>query len=121
MQPDLFSDPLPADLSRVGPRGETLYIAPSNDLVSRHCSAMGALKAQPNKEAQHQRMLAMYRQHGGLTDAEMEALTGIDRSSVTPRRTELIKLGLVESDPAGTRKNPQSAVSNKLWRLKGSE
>lgn len=110
-----FSAPA-ADLVTTSPTGRALPpIAPASG-VSRHCSAMGALKAQSFAEAQMQRVLAAYREHGPLTDAEVESITGIDRSSVIPRRTELVKRGLVEKDDGRTRTNPKSGISNTLWR-----
>jgi hypothetical protein len=110
----------PADVTTTSPTGQSLAslppIAPAQG-VSRHCSAMGALKASEHAEAQMQRVLVAYREHGPLTDAEVEKLTGIGRSSVIPRRTELVRRGLVEKD-GRTRKNPATGVSNTLWRLR---
>lgn len=82
-----------------------------------HCSQMGAKAARVFASQQRERMMAIYAERGPLTDCEMEAISGIDKSSITPRRNELIKFGVVEKDDGRTRRNPRTGISNTLWRM----
>jgi len=60
-------------------------------------------------------LLAAYKQSGPLTDAEVAERTGLMRTSVIPRRRELMKRGLVVE--VGSRKNEQSGVTNTTFGL----
>lgn len=84
-------------------------------LRTQHASAMGALKADERMGRQMVLLLTAYRQHGPLTDAEMAERIGIQRSTVIPRRRELMARGLVVE--VGHRKNPQSGVTNTTFGL----
>jgi hypothetical protein len=75
-----------------------------------HSSACGAIDAGRRSGRQALTILSAYRQYGSLTDAEVETRTQIQRSSVIPRRRELMRLGLVME--IGFRKNPASGVTN---------
>lgn len=111
---DLCTDP-PVDPSRVSPTGQPLPpIAPSPDRIAKHASSMGALAAQSVAGAQMQRLLDAYKQHGPLTDLEAEDHTGIQRSSVIPRRRALIKQGLVQE--IGSKKE-RTGITNTTWGL----
>lgn len=83
--------------------------------ISRHCSYQGAVSAQERVGRQALAMLAAYRAHGALTDAEMAITVGIERSSVNARRSLLVKLGLVEA--GGVKRNDITGISNTLWQL----
>lgn len=80
-----------------------------------HASIEGAQDASERAARQALQLLTAYRQYGDLTDAEMEAKTGIQRSSVIPRRRELMKRGLVVE--VGHRKNPASGVTNTTFGI----
>lgn len=82
---------------------------------SKHTSFLGAQDASSRAANQCIRLLEMYAKHGSLTDAEMETLTGIQRSSVIPRRRELQHRGLVQE--IGSRKNPASGITNTTYGL----
>jgi hypothetical protein len=62
-------------------------------------------------------VLTAYGQNGALTDIDVEFLTGINRTSVIPRRRELMKRSLVVE--VGTKKNEQSGRSNTTYDLAG--
>ena len=80
-------------------------------------SEAGARKAQASAAAQCARLLAAYRTHGeGLTDAEAAYWTGLDRTSVIPRRHALMRDGLVVE--TGARVNPKSGVKNAVYGVK---
>lgn len=113
-----FAPPL-ADVSKTGPCGEPLPPVQGQATgAALHCSSMGAKQARVFNAQQRARMLAIYAERGPLTDVEMETISRIDKSSVTPRRNELIAMGLVEKDDGRVRKNLKSGVNNTLWRLK---
>ncbi len=92
-------------------------IAPAQSPLARHCSSMGAADAAHRADRQSLALLALYRQHGALTDAEAADLLGIQRSSINARRNTLIALQLVDGQPKGTRKNATTGISNALWGL----
>lgn len=81
-------------------------------LRSQHASAMGAIRVQPKAAEQRATVYATY-QDGPKSDAQVSALTGIQRSSVIPRRRELMKLGLVVE--VGFVRNEHSGVSNTTY------
>lgn len=83
-----------------------------------HCSQMGAKEARVFASQQRERMMAIYAERGPVTDCEMEAIAGIDKSSICARRNELIKFGVVEKDDGRTRKNRKTGISNTLWRIR---
>jgi hypothetical protein len=97
-------------------------IAPSASIQARHCSAMGAQKAEESRETLWTAMLGGYAQEP-LSDAELSwslsVLFGRDipPSTISARRSELIGQGLVHPFAVGTRKNPKTQVSNSLWGL----
>lgn len=77
------------------------------------CSKAGAEQATAHCRRQCDQLLALYAQHGDLTDAESATLMGLERSSVIPRRRELMKRGLVQE--VGTRDNVTSGIANTTW------
>ncbi len=92
-------------------------IAPSADLTAKHCSSMGALKIAPSRENLWERMLRCYAE-GPCTDAELAERIGVPCSTISARRSELIKQRLVDPVACGTRKNRRTGVSNALWQLR---
>lgn len=105
------------DVSQVSPVG--VPIQQHGSLRSRHSSSEGAKAVQPHAERQMCTVLDTYKTHGPLCDTEVELLTGIDRSSVIPRRRELEKRGLVIE--VGFRKNPKSGRSNTAFNATGGQ
>jgi hypothetical protein len=86
---------------------------------SRHASAMGAQASGEVAGRQMVTLLTAYREHGSLTDIEIETVTGVQKSSVIPRRRALQKRGLVVE--IGHRVNPASGVSNTTYGLQGAQ
>lgn len=82
-------------------------------LRSTHASSEGAKHASERVGRQMLQILTAYAQYGPLTDAEVEEHTTIRRTSVIPRRRELMKRGLVEE--VGHRKNPQTGITNTVF------
>lgn len=62
-------------------------------------------------------LLTIYRKAGPLTDAEAAERTGLMRTSIIPRRRELMKRGLVVE--VGHRKNPTTGITNTTFGLSG--
>lgn len=88
-----------------------------SSVQSRETSRQGARKIAPKVYDLHERMLWQFRLKGALTDAEMAELLDVERTTVNARRSELIRLGLVDLAPKGTRKNPKSGLKNATWGL----
>lgn len=62
-------------------------------------------------------LFVLYRSRGPLADQEAADTLRIQRCAVNARRASLIKLGLVDPEPKGTRKNPRTGVRNASWGL----
>lgn len=90
-------------------------IAPSADPVAKHCSSMGALKIAPAAAWKRDQLAALYQAHGPLTDQEAADLLRWPRSSVIPRRTELMVEGRVQR--VGTKRNPATGISNTTYTV----
>lgn len=109
---DLFAP----DVRPVSDSPVNVPIAPSADLTAKHCSSMGALKAQAQREYLWECMVFWYR-IAPRTDAELAVKLHVAPSTISARRNELIKKGYVAEESCGTRKNPRTGVSNTLWQL----
>lgn len=96
----------------------TVPVQPMGSPLARHCSSLGAAKAGEVVGRQMVTLLTAYRQHGELTDVEAEARTGIQKSSVIPRRRALMLRGLVVE--TGHRKNPRTGITNTTFGLAGA-
>lgn len=83
--------------------------------LSRHCSYQGARHAAERAGRQALALLALYRLHGPLTDAQAASLLHVERTTVNARRNELKRLGLVRA--IDTAKNPDTGVRNTTWGL----
>lgn len=97
---------------------QTVPIAPSENPLARHCSALGAQDAQPHACAQAQRYLRLLAKRGdhGLTDYEAANLMGIERTSITARRRPLCTL----AEPwviSGTTRPGPTGIRNTVWIL----
>lgn len=57
--------------------------------------------------------------HGDCRETDQEAADrlGLQRCAVNARRSGLIRLGLVDAQPKGTRKNPTTGITNSTWGL----
>lgn len=93
----------------------TAPVQTRGSLRTRHASAQGATSANERVARQMVTILDAYRQHGPLTDIEMEARTAIQKSSVIPRRRALMQRGLVVE--IGHRKNPATNITNTVFGL----
>jgi hypothetical protein len=85
--------------------------------TSQACSREGAAAVKAKLATQLMAVLNTYK-YQELTDAQVSSLTGIQRTSVIPRRRELMKRGLVEKK--GTARNPDSGVTNVRYGLVGA-
>ena len=85
--------------------------------LAAHCSFLGAQDAAERAQTQSAALLAAYRTHGPLTDAEAAHLLRLDRSSVNARRSQLIAEGQVQA--AGSRINRDTGIRNTTWGLVG--
>lgn len=86
--------------------------------ISRHCSALGALNAQPRACRQTKRYLRLLAARGasGLTDWESADLMGIERTSITARRRPLCRIADPWIVTNGTRPGP-TGIRNTVWVL----
>lgn len=84
-------------------------------LRTTHASQEGARDASERVGRQMVTLLTAYRSYGDLTDVEMEQKTGVQKSSVIPRRRALMARGLVQE--IGHRKNPATGISNTTFGL----
>lgn len=82
---------------------------------TRHASSQGAQDASERVGRQMVTLLTIYRQQGPLTDAEAAERTGLMRTSIIPRRRELMRRGLVVE--TGFKKNEQTGVRNTTFGL----
>lgn len=80
-----------------------------------HTSYLGAVDASGRVSRQCAQILGMYRVYGSLTDAQMADMTGIERSTVIPRRRELQRRGLVTF--SGHHRNALTGILNKTYGL----
>lgn len=78
-------------------------------------SEVAAKRITGHARTQHARILALIHERGaeGLTDDEGEAQLGIKPQSYTPRRGELVKIGLVVD--SGKRRNTDSKRPAAVW------
>jgi predicted ArsR family transcriptional regulator len=82
--------------------------------IARHCSHQGAVDASERAGRQALALLALYRQHGPLTDREAARRLDVERTTINARRNELVKLGLVTSHGS---KRADTGIRNTLWGL----
>jgi len=94
-------------------------IQQQGSLRSRHASAEGAKAAGEVVGRQMIRILEAYRKFGPMDDLQVERATGIQRSSVIPRRRKLMEAGLVVE--LGSHKSPFSGRTNTVYGLPGQE
>lgn len=71
--------------------------------TARACSLSGAIDAEPRAGTQARHVLEVIRQAGarGVTDWDLKALTGLERSTICARRNALLDADLVR--PWGSR------------------
>lgn len=79
-------------------------------------SKAGADAVQGSLQRRCAELLNVYLEHGPLTDLEAAHYLGWERTSVIPRRHQLVRRGQVQK--CGTRKNPRSGVENDVYGLK---
>lgn len=85
--------------------------------TTRQCSRDGAVSGEERVGRQMVTLLTIYRREGALTDAEAAEKTGLMRTSIIPRRRELMTRGLVVE--VGHRKNPTTGIMNTTFGLSG--
>lgn len=87
--------------------------------LSRHCSAMGAIDAQPRVSRQTRAYLVMLASRGshGATDWEAGIFLGWERTTVNARRGPLCKGDCPWVTTVETRPGPTGRVQNAVWVL----
>lgn len=103
--------PLFDDLYRPTVEPITVPFQPSSET-----SRAGAKRVEKIAGRQCQELAEAYRIKGPMTDHEAAEWLGWERTTVIPRRHQLIHAGQVEK--TGTRTNPASGVSNAVYGLK---
>ena len=93
----------------------TAPIQQRGSIRSRHASTEGAGAVKERVARQMLIVLMAYKTHGALNDAEVETITGIQRSSVIPRRWALLRAGLIQE--IGHRVNVKSGKSNTAYGI----
>jgi hypothetical protein len=104
-QPSLFHVPPVAGASAIAREAET----------PQATRRKGLTEAQLHRDNLWSEMLDLYGV-GAKTDAEMAKMLGVERTTVTARRDELIKAGKVKATGV-TRLNQKSGVPNMTWGL----
>lgn len=81
-------------------------------------SRQSAIEAVPGAKTQRMVILRLFRDAGarGLTDDEIEAITGYKGSAVRPRRIKLAQDGLIEL--AGFTRPTRSGRDAVVWKIK---
>ena len=96
---------------------QALTIAPSVHPAARETSALAAVSNQPARANQNTRVLALITAAGetGLSDIEIQSLTGFLRATICARRGDLRSL----LTPAATRHTPRwTTTTYTRWRRK---
>lgn len=92
-----------------------LIVAPSKHAHAKETSALAAVGNHPHRVTQNQRLRELLKERGefgGLSDPEIQKITGWERSTICARRADV---GVV---PTGERwKNPKTERSYTRWRL----
>lgn len=96
-----------------------LTVAPSRHAEARETSALAAAANHPRRATQNTRLLELLRErgpHGGLSDPEIQRLTGWERSTICARRADV---GVRPTSERWT--NPKTNRTYTRWRLATDE
>lgn len=98
---------------------KALIVAPSKHAQARETSALAAAANHPRRVTQNQRLTELLKERGpfgGLSDPEIQKLTGWERSTICARRAD------VGVRPTGERwTNPNTTRTYTRWRLATAE
>lgn len=98
---------------------KALIVAPSKHAHARETSALAAAGNHPHRVTQNQRLAELLEERGkqgGLSDPEIQKITGWERSTICARRADV---GVV---PTGERwTNPKANRTYTRWRLATAE
>jgi hypothetical protein len=82
-------------------------------------SKAAAAKIRPHRATgQRAVLMALHEHPGGLTDLELQEVTGLRGSTERPRRVDLCRAGLVYSE--GTRTPESGRRASSVWKLTAS-
>lgn len=94
---------------------KALIVAPSKHARSKETSALAAVANHPHRVTQNQRLTELLKERGpfgGLSDPEIQKITGWERSTICARRAD------VGCRPTGERwTNPKTKRTYTRWRL----
>lgn len=96
-----------------------LIIAPSKDVRARETSALAAVGNHPHRVTQNQRLRELLKDRGpfgGLSDPEIQRITGWERSTICARRADV---GVRSTSERWT--NPKTNRTYTRWRLATDE
>lgn len=87
--------------------------------ISRHCSALGAIAAQPRACRQARAYLMLLRERGddGLTDYESAILLGLERSTINARRGSVSQGDEPWVIASGRTRPGPTGIRNTVWVL----
>lgn len=94
---------------------KALIVAPSKHAQAKETSALAAVANHPHRVTQNMRLAELLKergQYGGLSDPEIQKITGWERSTICARRADV---GVVPSGERWTR--PGTNRSYTRWRL----
>jgi len=98
---------------------KALIVAPSKHAAAKQTSALAAVGNHPHRVTQNTRLIALLEErgaHGGLSDPEIQKITGWERSTICARRAD------VGCRPTGERwTNPKTNRTYTRWRLSTDE
>lgn len=94
---------------------KALIVAPSKHAAAKQTSALAAVANHPHRVTQNQRLSELLKergQFGGLSDPEIQKITGWERSTICARRAD------IGCRPTGERwTNPKTNRTYTRWRL----
>lgn len=94
---------------------KALIVAPSKDARARETSALAAAGNHQHRVTQNQRLTELLKErgpHGGLSDPEIQKITGWERSTICARRADV---GVRSTGERWT--NPKTERTYTRWRL----
>jgi hypothetical protein len=94
-------------------------VAPSKDVHARETSALAAVGNHPFRVTQNQRLTELLRSRsdfGGMSDPEIQRVTGWERSTICARRADV---GVRSTGERWT--NPKTGRTYTRWRLATDE
>jgi transcription initiation factor IIE alpha subunit len=92
---------------------ERYYTKPALAQEHSDTSREAAALIEPKRPTLRARVLKAIKRYGALTDEEIQTETGLNPSTVRPRRIELVEMGLVRD--SGRRRETRSGRRAVVW------